>query len=60
MSDRQLIDPATAALRNAPLDDEAETDEERAAVSTRPPLHLNVMTAKVFRRQRMCAGWRFN
>ena len=28
-----IVDPVTAALRNAPLDDEPETDEEKAAVS---------------------------
>jgi hypothetical protein len=27
-----IIDPVAAALRTAPLDDEEETDEERAAV----------------------------
>ena len=28
-----IVDPVTAALRSAPLDDETETDEEKAAVS---------------------------
>ena len=28
-----IVDPITTALRNAPLDDELETDEEKAAVS---------------------------
>ena len=28
-----IVDPVTAALRHAPLDDEPETDEEKAAVS---------------------------
>jgi len=28
-----IIDPVTAALRNAPLDDESETDDEKAAVA---------------------------
>lgn len=28
-----IVDPVAAALRNAPLDDEPETDEERAAVA---------------------------
>ena len=28
-----IVDPATAALRSAPLDDEGETDQERAAVA---------------------------
>lgn len=28
-----IVDPVTAALRSAPLDDEPETDEEKAAVS---------------------------
>ena len=27
-----IVDPVTAALRSAPLDDEPETDEEKAAV----------------------------
>lgn len=27
-----IVDPVTAALRNAPFDDEEESDEERAAV----------------------------
>ncbi|HSM79888.1 MAG TPA: hypothetical protein VLT57_19760 [Bryobacteraceae bacterium] len=28
-----IIDPVAAALRNAPLDDEPETEEEKAAVT---------------------------
>ncbi len=28
-----IVDPATAALSNAPLDDEEETEQERAAVA---------------------------
>jgi len=28
-----IIDPVATALRNAPLDDEPETDEEKAAVT---------------------------
>ena len=28
-----IVDPVTVALRNAPLDDELETDEEKRAVS---------------------------
>ena len=28
-----IVDPVTTALRNAPLDDEPETDDEKAAVS---------------------------
>ncbi len=28
-----IVDPVTAALRNAPLDDEPETDDEKAAVA---------------------------
>ncbi len=28
-----IVDPVDAALRNAPLDDEEETDEERTAVA---------------------------
>ena len=28
-----IVDPVTAALRNAPLDDEPETEEEKAAVA---------------------------
>jgi hypothetical protein len=28
-----IVDPLTAALRNAPVDDEPETEEERQAVS---------------------------
>ena len=28
-----IVDPVTTALRNAPLDDEPQTDEEKAAVS---------------------------
>ena len=28
-----IVDPVAAALRDAPLDDEPETDEEKAAVS---------------------------
>jgi hypothetical protein len=28
-----IVDPVTTALRNAPLDDEPETDEEKAAVT---------------------------
>ena len=28
-----IVDPVTAALRNAPLDDESETDDEKAAVA---------------------------
>ena len=28
-----IVDPVAAALRNAPLDDEPETDKESAAVS---------------------------
>ena len=28
-----IVDPVTTALRNAPLDDEPETDEEKAAVA---------------------------
>jgi hypothetical protein len=28
-----IVDPVTAALRDAPLDDEEETDDERAAVA---------------------------
>ena len=28
-----IVDPVAAALRNAPLDDEPETEEERLAVS---------------------------
>ena len=28
-----IVDPVTTALRKAPLDDEPETDEEKAAVS---------------------------
>ena len=28
-----IVDPVTAALRAAPLDDEEETDDERAAVA---------------------------
>ena len=28
-----IVDPVTAALRNPPLDDEPETDEEKAAIS---------------------------
>ncbi|MCX6592203.1 MAG: hypothetical protein NTZ56_11820 [Acidobacteria bacterium] len=29
----ELVDPVAAALRNAPLDDEPETDDERVAVA---------------------------
>ncbi len=37
-----IVDPVTTALRNAPLDDEPETDEERADVSeARRWLHDN-------------------
>ncbi len=28
-----IIDPVTTALRNAPIDDEPETDDEKAAVA---------------------------
>ena len=28
-----IVDPVTTSLRNAPIDDEPETDEEKAAVS---------------------------
>lgn len=28
-----IVDPVAAALRNAPLDDESETDDEKAAVT---------------------------
>ena len=28
-----IVDPVTTALRNAPLDDEPETDDEKAAVA---------------------------
>jgi hypothetical protein len=28
-----IVDPVTSALRNAPVDDEQETDEERVAVA---------------------------
>ena len=28
-----IVDPVTAALSNAPIDDEPETDDEKAAVS---------------------------
>lgn len=28
-----IVDPVAAALRNAPLDDEPETEEEKAAVA---------------------------
>ena len=28
-----IVDPVAAALRNAPLDDETETEEEKAAVT---------------------------
>jgi hypothetical protein len=28
-----IVDPATAALRNAPLDDEPDTEEEKLAVN---------------------------
>lgn len=28
-----IVDPVTATLRNAPIDDEPETDEEREAVA---------------------------
>lgn len=28
-----IVDPVSAALRNAPLDDEPETDDEKAAVA---------------------------
>lgn len=31
-----IVDPVAAALRNAPLDDEEETNEERAAVAEAP------------------------
>ncbi len=30
---RTMVDPVTAALRNAPIDDEPETEEEKQAVA---------------------------
>ncbi len=32
-----IVDPVTAALRDAPIDDEPETEEERLAEFTRKP-----------------------
>ncbi len=37
-----IVDPVATALRNAPLDDEPETDDEKAAVTeARTWLHKN-------------------
>jgi hypothetical protein len=37
-----IVDPVTAALRNAPIDDEPETEQEKQAISeAREWLHRN-------------------
>lgn len=51
-----IVDPVTTALRKAPLDDEPETDEEKAAVSEARQ-GSRTTAARAFLTRRRCAGW---
>jgi len=50
-----IVDPVAAALRNAPLDDEPETDDEKAAVAEAKN-GSRTIAAKAFPTRKRCGG----
>jgi len=51
-----IVDPVAAALSNAPMDDELETEEEKRA-RPKPVSGSSGTAARAFRMRKPCGGW---